>query len=103
VQVRLEDHGLSLRLTEAAREYLAEKGYDPNLGARPLRRVIQSEIEDALSEGVLAGQFDDDALIEVDMQDSELVFHPAEEDDEVEVMGMESGGTPPQPMETVLN
>jgi ATP-dependent Clp protease ATP-binding subunit ClpC len=103
VQLRLAEHGLSLQLTEAAREYLAEKGYDPNLGARPLRRVIQSELEDALSEAVLAGQFGEDAVIEVDMQDSELVFHSAEEDSSVTVMGMENGEAPPRPVETVLN
>ena len=57
VRERLAEHGLDLRLTDAARDYLAEKGYDPNLGARPLRRVIQTEVEDALSEGVLAGRF----------------------------------------------
>jgi ATP-dependent Clp protease ATP-binding subunit ClpC len=103
VQLRLAEHGLSLQLTEAAREYLAEKGYDPNLGARPLRRVIQSELEDALSEAVLAGQFGEDAVIEVDMQDSELIFHSAEEDSSVTVMGMENGEAPPRPVETVLN
>ena len=57
VNVRLADHGLSLRLTEAARNYLAQKGFDTFLGARPLRRVIQAEVEDALSEEVLAGRF----------------------------------------------
>jgi ATP-dependent Clp protease ATP-binding subunit ClpC len=103
VQLRLAEHGLTLQLTEAAREYLAEKGYDPNLGARPLRRVIQSELEDALSEAVLAGQFGEGSVIEVDMQDSELVFHPAEEDNSVTVVGMENGEAPPRPMETVLN
>jgi ATP-dependent Clp protease ATP-binding subunit ClpC len=57
VEHRLGEHGLALHLTEPARAYLAEKGYDPNLGARPLRRVIQMEIEDALSEALLAGRF----------------------------------------------
>ncbi|MGC9334105.1 MAG: AAA family ATPase, partial [Anaerolineae bacterium] len=57
VRRRLAEHDLNLRLTDEARRYLAEKGYDPNLGARPLRRVIQAEVEDALSEGMLAGDY----------------------------------------------
>ena len=52
VCLRLAEYDMRLKLTDAAREYLAEKGYDPNLGARPLRRVIQTEVEDCSLRGV---------------------------------------------------
>jgi ATP-dependent Clp protease ATP-binding subunit ClpC len=54
LQKRLDEHHVKLAPTEAARELIAEKGYDPMFGARPLRRVIQDLIEDRLSEGLLA-------------------------------------------------
>jgi ATP-dependent Clp protease ATP-binding subunit ClpC len=79
VRERLSEHRLALRLTDKAREYLAEKGYDPSLGARPLRRVIQSEVEDALSEGVLADRFHEGDLVVVSVEDGELVFEPEED------------------------
>ena len=52
---RVEDQGMGLQLTDEARDLLAERGYDPVLGARPLRRVIQRDIEDAISERILFG------------------------------------------------
>jgi len=52
---RMEDQGMHLQLTDDARALLADKGYDPVLGARPLRRVIQRDIEDAISERILFG------------------------------------------------
>lgn len=76
---RLSEFGLDLHLTEAARDYLADKGYDPNLGARPLRRIMQTEIEDALSEGLLAGRFYQGDLVVVDYV-GELTFHPEKAD-----------------------
>jgi ATP-dependent Clp protease ATP-binding subunit ClpC len=95
VRDRLGEHGMRLRLTEAAREYMANKGYDPTLGARPLRRVVQSEIEDALSEGVLSGRFAKDEGIVIDLEDGQLVFHP----DDVQVP---ESGEEPQAVEAVL-
>jgi ATP-dependent Clp protease ATP-binding subunit ClpC len=103
VRKRLSEHGLNLRLTDSAREYLAEKGYDPNLGARPLRRVIQTEVEDALSEGVLAGRFGAGSLIQVDLQDGELAFQSLGTEEGVSIVEMDNGETPPQSLETVLN
>jgi len=79
---RLGEHGMQLHLSEAAREYLAGKGYDPALGARPLRRVVQSEVEDALSEGMLSGRFGKNDQIMIDMQDGHLAFDPAQADGE---------------------
>ena len=49
--------GISMEVTDAARDWLGEKGYDPVFGARPLRRVIQNEMEDRLSEALLEGRF----------------------------------------------
>jgi ATP-dependent Clp protease ATP-binding subunit ClpC len=102
VRTRLAEHDLDLRLTDAARLYLAEKGYDPNLGARPLKRVIQTEVEDALSEGVLAGRFSAGDLVLVDTQDDELVFRTEEAEESVPLVELENG-EPPHSLETVLN
>jgi ATP-dependent Clp protease ATP-binding subunit ClpC len=53
---RLKDQGMTIELTKAAKQLLAERGYDPVLGARPLRRAIQRDIEDVLSEKILFGE-----------------------------------------------
>jgi ATP-dependent Clp protease ATP-binding subunit ClpC len=66
---QLEAQGLGIELTQAAKEFLAEKGYDPQLGARPLRRAIQRLIEDALSEKILYKQFRAGEIIVVDTED----------------------------------
>jgi ATP-dependent Clp protease ATP-binding subunit ClpC len=101
VCVRLAEYDMCLRLTDEAREYLAEKGYDPNLGARPLRRVIQAEVEDALSEELLAGRLEEGNLVVVDLEDGELVFHPEPAEESVQVVEMDNGEAP-QTLETVL-
>ncbi|HFD40053.1 MAG TPA: ATP-dependent Clp protease ATP-binding subunit [Anaerolineae bacterium] len=77
VNRRLQEHDMQLELTPAARDYLAEKGYDPKLGARPLRRVIQSEVEDTVSEGLLAGRFGPGDVVVVNCRDDELTFESA--------------------------
>ena len=100
VSERLASHHLKLNLTDAARVYLADKGYDPNLGARPLRRVIQSEVEDALSEGVLAGNLGKGEQVIVDLQDGELVFLREEIQEVAPLMG---DGEAPEALEAVLN
>ncbi|MDO9497239.1 MAG: AAA family ATPase, partial [Nocardioides sp.] len=56
VELRLRDRDMSLELTQAAKDLLAERGFDPVLGARPLRRTIQREIEDTLAEKMLFGE-----------------------------------------------
>jgi ATP-dependent Clp protease ATP-binding subunit ClpC len=66
---QLEAQGLGIELTVAAKELLAEKGYDPTLGARPLRRAIQRMIEDALSEKILYKQFRAGEIIVVETED----------------------------------
>jgi len=68
---RLTEHGLKLDLTDQAKEFLIDKGYNPEFGARPLRRAIEHYIEDPLSEAVLAGKFKGKNLIKIDVQDEE--------------------------------
>jgi ATP-dependent Clp protease ATP-binding subunit ClpC len=68
---RLVDHGLRLELTDAAKEFLIDKGYSTEFGARPLRRAIEHYIEDPLSEAILRGEFKDKNLIKIDVQDEE--------------------------------
>jgi ATP-dependent Clp protease ATP-binding subunit ClpC len=65
VEERLVEQQVTLEVTEEAKGLLADEGYDPHFGARPLRRVIQNKIEDVLSEGILAGtfQFGDTVLV----------------------------------------
>ena len=67
VAERLKDRAISLTASEAALEKLTEKGYDPDMGARPLRRVIQLDIEDQLSDDLLSGKFKDGETIVVDV------------------------------------
>lgn len=76
VDDRLKDKDMSLELTTAAKEMLAEHGYDPAMGARPLRRTIQREIEDQLSEKILFGELTSGqiVLVDVDNSDSEAKF-----------------------------
>jgi len=68
---RLTEHGLKLELTDQAKEFLIDKGYNPEFGARPLRRAIEHYIEDPLSEAVLRGEFKNKNLIKIDVKDEE--------------------------------
>jgi ATP-dependent Clp protease ATP-binding subunit ClpC len=76
---RLTEHGLKLELTLATKEFLIEKGYNPEFGARPLRRAIEHYIEDPLSEAMLAGQFRGKGLVRIDVQDEEHLKFEGEE------------------------
>ena len=67
VQEQLKEMNIEMEVTQEAKELLADKGYDPNFGARPLRRVIQDEIEDMLSEELLAGRMRSGSVIVVDV------------------------------------
>ena len=68
VSSNLLEKGISLEVTDAAREWLAEEGYDPTFGARPLRRLIQDTVEDKLSDALLAGEIGpaDTAIVDLD-------------------------------------
>src|SRR6185503_10653810 len=66
--------GISMEATDAARDWLGEKGYDPVFGARPLKRVIQDEIADRLSEALLEGRFGPGDTVLIDEEGGELVL-----------------------------
>jgi ATP-dependent Clp protease ATP-binding subunit ClpC len=72
--VRLEERDLTLELTSRAKERLMEIGYEPALGARPLRRAVQREIEDKISEQILQGELKNSSHIKVDFENGEFVF-----------------------------
>ncbi len=74
LQRRLAERKLTVTLTDAARDYLANKGYDPAFGARPLKRLIQREIQDPLAMKLLSGDIHDGDTIEIDVGDGGLVF-----------------------------
>jgi ATP-dependent Clp protease ATP-binding subunit ClpB len=74
LQGLLAERKVGLELTEAARRYLAEKGYDPVYGARPLKRTIQRELQDSLALKILQGEFRDGETAMVDVRDGELTF-----------------------------
>ena len=80
VRERLIEHAITLELTDEARDWLAEKGYDPEYGARPLRRLIQNEIEDALSDGILGGRFHLAGVVRAAVREGELVLENVEEE-----------------------
>jgi ATP-dependent Clp protease ATP-binding subunit ClpC len=81
VRERLIEHAITLEVDERAREWLADKGYDPDYGARPLRRLIQNEIEDALSDGILSGKFNIASVVQVTTNDEgELALVPEEQE-----------------------
>ena len=74
VASQLLDKGVSLEVTQAAKELLADKGFDPDFGARPLRREIQERVEDRLSEDYLAGKFGPGDTIHVDVENDDIVI-----------------------------
>ena len=71
---RLEERKLTLTLTDAAKAYLADRGYDPAFGARPLKRLIQREVQDPLAMRLLAGEIHDGDTVSVDVEADALVF-----------------------------
>jgi len=73
LDARLRDKDMSIEITPAAKKLLSEKGYDPVLGARPLRRAIQRDIEDALSEKILFGELKAGQTVIVDAQGEGLL------------------------------
>ena len=75
---QLRAQGLGLELTDAAKEWLARTGYDPQMGARPLRRALQHHVEDTLSERILYKEFHAGEIIVVDVEDDEIVFRAIE-------------------------
>jgi ATP-dependent Clp protease ATP-binding subunit ClpB len=79
------ERGFTLEVSEAAREYLAQAGYDPDFGARPLKRAIQRELQDPLALHILSGDFHDGDTIRVDRGSDGLTFTPVAQAEVVEV------------------
>jgi ATP-dependent Clp protease ATP-binding subunit ClpB len=78
LEERLAERNLKLSLTEAARAHIARVGYDPDFGARPLKRVLQREVADPIALKLLSGEFRDGDTIVVDASPDGLVFTKAE-------------------------
>jgi len=78
VTERLVEHNVRLTATEAALDRLAESGFDVEMGARPLRRVIQQKVEDPLSDALLSGTFHEGDTILVEMVEDEVVLKRSE-------------------------
>ena len=74
VQQTLAEMGISIEASDEALDWLAQLGYDPQFGARPLKRVIQKKILNELSKQILSGKVDKDAKIKLDMFDNQFVF-----------------------------
>ena len=86
VRERLEDHGLKASLSDAARNWLAQEGLDPDFGARPLMRAIQKYVESPLSVKILQGEFKEGGEVLVDYAEGEgVVFRPIEKSTPIEI------------------
>jgi ATP-dependent Clp protease ATP-binding subunit ClpC len=70
VQERLSEHGLTVRLTEGGRNWLAKEGFDPTFGARPLKRALQKYVESPLSIRLLSGEFTSGDTIVADVDEA---------------------------------
>ncbi|MBK7897724.1 MAG: ATP-dependent Clp protease ATP-binding subunit [Anaerolineaceae bacterium] len=79
VNDRLTEHELSIAASDTARDWLGEHGYDAEFGARPLRRLIQTEVEDRLSDAVLAGRFTNGDVVTIDVEEDAIVLKNVEE------------------------
>ena len=71
VRERAEEHEMELRISDAAKEYLADVGFDPKMGARPLRRKIQDEVEDVISEMYLTKEIQEGDIVQIDVAEVE--------------------------------
>jgi len=78
VRTRLAEHEVELRVTDAATEFLADEGYNPEFGARHLRRTIQHEVEDVLSEGMLSGEFQPGDVVLADLEGDAITMRVVE-------------------------
>jgi ATP-dependent Clp protease ATP-binding subunit ClpB len=77
IRDRLESRGITIELTDAVKEHLAEAGWDPTYGARPLKRALQRLVENPLALRLLEGDFEEGDTVRVDVEDGELVFEKA--------------------------
>ncbi len=87
VRERLAERDLDIELTEAAREELVREGYDPELGARPLRRTVERRVENEFARRILAGEFTEGQRIAVDFAGGEYTFTASAREGEAAVAG----------------
>lgn len=99
---RLLDRDMTIELSQTAKERLIEIGFDPALGARPLRRAMQHQIEDQLSERILAGTLDAGHHVKVDVEDGAFVFENALREERVAVGVSASGAISASPEITAI-
>lgn len=95
---RLQEQSITIELTLAARDYMAQIGFDPQFGARPLRRTLQRRVESPLSRKLLANEFHAGDIVIVDLQDKEIVFRRKEGDAPIEMPNLM---TPSEPADLV--
>jgi len=79
VAERLGKKKIEIKVTEKAKEFLAEKGFDPNLGARPLKRVIQREVLDPLSLKIVSGEIKEGERVIVDFENGKIIFQTSKD------------------------
>jgi ATP-dependent Clp protease ATP-binding subunit ClpA len=77
LEAQLTERRVAIQLTPEAREYLAQKGYDPAFGARPLRRLIETEVRDLLTDEILFGSLEQGGNVTVGLKDGRLIFEVA--------------------------
>ncbi|MBM4064941.1 MAG: AAA family ATPase, partial [Planctomycetes bacterium] len=90
VKKRLDNYNISITLTDEVLDFLIEKGYNQNFGARPLRRAIENYLEDPLSEEILQGRFEGKKHVKARVQDGKLVFDEVVESPEPALANAES-------------
>jgi ATP-dependent Clp protease ATP-binding subunit ClpC len=95
LQKQMAEQGVSLVLTESAKDLLVDQGYDPTMGARPLRRAIQRLIEDQLADELLKGGLTEGVTIVVDREGDKMRLDRKEPEPEPEVVGAAAGGDAP--------
>jgi ATP-dependent Clp protease ATP-binding subunit ClpB len=78
LRARLADRGIELELSDEAKQVVADAGWDPTYGARPLKRALQRLVENPLALRLLEGEFSDGDRVRVDAKDGELVFERAD-------------------------
>jgi ATP-dependent Clp protease ATP-binding subunit ClpA len=74
LEAQLSERRVAITLTPEARGYLAKKGYDPGMGARPLSRLIQAEVRDPLTEEILFGRLEHGGTVTLGLKDGKLTF-----------------------------
>ena len=74
LEKQLAAKGIALDVTDAARDRIAEEGYDPTYGARPLKRVIQQRLQNPLATEILKGEFPEDSGVRIDLCGDEFTF-----------------------------